>query len=60
MNLWVAVQTNVTLAYNQGGITLKEIANAVADNLDVHELRVLIHALEAEIEDKMESESKII
>lgn len=60
MERWAAIQGAVTEAgYENGGISLDMVANAIADNLDVPETRRLIHFLEAEVEKKLEEESII-
>jgi len=57
MNLWVAVQTNVTQAYSQGGISLSEVANAIADNLDTAEIQRLMFFLQEEFDKKLKENS---
>lgn len=60
MDRWADIQTAVTEAgYETDGLTLDQIANAIADNLDIPETRRLIHFLEAEIEKKLEEETLI-
>lgn len=57
MDRWANIQVAVTEAgFHEDGLTFDQIANAIADNYDVVEIRRLIHSLEAEIEKKSEEE----
>lgn len=51
---WAKLSVEVALSRNDNGLSLEQLANAVADNLDIPETRRLIHFLEAEIDKKLD------
>ena len=60
MNVWANIQTSVTEAgYETNGLTLEQIANAIADNLDTAEVDRLIYFLAIEKDKKIEAETII-
>ena len=57
--LWAKLSVQIAVSRHHDGLSLEQLANAIADSLDIPETRRLIHFLEAEIDKKMEADVTI-